>query len=123
MVNRSAEGLLGYCRERLIGLSVVELYADSPSGKQRGLLLDRRIRAGDEIETEELEMRGANGQSVWVELTVRWSRDSQGQLTERLARRCPGVAACRARRRDNSPGDCDRSRSSKAPKRRGGHRN
>ena len=83
MVNRSAVELLGYARDDLIGRSVLDLYADTPLGREKARQLNQRIQAGEEVSGEEMEMRRADGKSVWVSLTVSLIRDSQGQLIGR----------------------------------------
>ena len=78
-VNKSAVQLLGYARDDLIGRSIIDLYADTPAGKEKAQQLNQRIRAGEEVYDEEMEMRRADGSSVWVSLTVQLVRDAQGQ--------------------------------------------
>ena len=78
-VNNRAVELLGYARDELIGRSVIDLYADRPAGKKKARHLNRRIRAGEETHGEELEMRRADGSSVWVSLTVQLTRDAEGR--------------------------------------------
>ena len=79
MVNRGTEELLGYLRHSLIGRSVLELYADTPEGIGKARRLNQRIRAGEEIHGEELEMTRADGRSIWVNLTVHLIKDARGQ--------------------------------------------
>ena len=78
-VNKGAVALLGYSRDELIGRSVIDLYADTQAGKKKAERLNQRLRAGEEIYGEELEMRRADGSSVWVSLTVQLIRDAEGQ--------------------------------------------
>ncbi len=85
MVNRNAENLLGYGRDKLIGRSVLDLYADTPEGKVKAELLNQRILKGEEINGEELEMRRIDGSSVWISLTVQLIKDTQGRFIERRA--------------------------------------
>ena len=85
MVNRSSEQLLGYARNSLIGRSVIDLYADTPSGKEKAKDLNRRIQEGEEIYNEEMEMSRMDGKSVWVSLTVRIISNVQGRSIERQA--------------------------------------
>jgi len=79
MVNNGAVELLGYTRDDLIGRSVIDLYADTPAGKEKARPLNQRIQAGEEVHGEEMEMRKADGGSVWISLTVRIVRDAQGK--------------------------------------------
>ena len=85
LVNGRATELLGYARDSLIGRSVLELYADTATGKGKAEQLNERLRGGQEIRDEELEMRRADGSSVWVSLTVRLIRDARGKSVERRA--------------------------------------
>ena len=68
-VNSRVVELLGYSADSLIGRSVIDLYADTRLGKEKAHRVDQRIRAGEEIDGEEMEMRRADGRSVWVTLT------------------------------------------------------
>ena len=94
MANNTAVELLGYARDDLIGRSVLDLYADTPAGKEKARLLNQRIEVGEEVDGEELEMRRADGGTIWVSVTVRLIRNRQGQL---LGRR--GVVDITARKR------------------------
>lgn len=85
LANRAAECLLGYARDSLTDRSVIDLYADTPSGKEKAQRLNQRILAGEEICDEELEMRRFDGSSIWINLTVRLIHDEGGRLVERRA--------------------------------------
>jgi PAS domain S-box-containing protein len=78
--NRSAVELLGYRHDELIGRPALELYADNPNGKARAEGIFKRFIAGEEIHEEELEMRRADGRSVWINLSVRPIRDKEGRV-------------------------------------------
>ncbi|MBA7632195.1 Adaptive-response sensory-kinase SasA [subsurface metagenome] len=78
--NRSATELLGYSREELVGRLVSDLYADTPNGKAAAEGVFRRFLAGEEIRDQELEVRRADGSSVWVSLSVRPIRDKEGRV-------------------------------------------
>ncbi|MCX6010930.1 MAG: ATP-binding protein [Chloroflexi bacterium] len=78
--NRSAAELLGYSREELVGQPVSDLYADTPSGKAVAEGVFRRFLAGEEVRDQELEVRRADGTSVWVSLSVRPIRDKEGRV-------------------------------------------
>ena len=85
LANRAAEELLGYARDSLTDRPVFDLYADTPWGMEKAQRLNQRIRAGEEICDEELEMRRSDGGSVWINLTVRLIHDEGGRLLERRA--------------------------------------
>ncbi len=78
--NRRAAELFGYTMNELIGRPVFELMADTPAGKDRGQKIFQRFLSGEEIRGEELEYRRADGGQLWISLSVRPIRDSQGQI-------------------------------------------
>jgi PAS domain S-box-containing protein len=78
--NRSATELLGYSREELVGRQVIDLYADTPGGKTAAKKVFRRFVAGEEIHDQELEVKRADGSTVWVSLSVRPIRDKEGRV-------------------------------------------
>lgn len=78
--NRSAAELLGYSRVELVGRPVADLYADTPSGKDKAKELSQRFLDGEEIRDEELEMCRADGSSIWVNLSVSPIVDAEGRV-------------------------------------------
>jgi PAS domain S-box-containing protein len=78
--NRSAAELLGYSQLELVGRPVADLYADTPSGKDKAKKIFQRFLAGEEIHDEELEIRRAEGSSLWVNLSVRPIVDAEGRV-------------------------------------------
>jgi len=82
MANRHAVEMVGYAMDDLIGRPVFELYANTPAGEEKARKVFARFRAGEEIREEELEMRRADGEPVWISLTVLPVRDAEGQVVE-----------------------------------------
>jgi len=80
--NRSACTMLGYSKEELLDRDVMDLYADSPSGKSRAADLFERGKQGKPVHGEELEMARADGSTIWIALSVTWVRDFKGQAAE-----------------------------------------
>ncbi|UCD53153.1 MAG: PAS domain S-box protein [Phycisphaerales bacterium] len=80
--NRRAGELLECAVEDLIGRPVVDLYADTPHGKQKAANVLRQFKAGHTVRDEELQMLKADGSPVWISLTVNAVRDAQGRLVE-----------------------------------------
>lgn len=78
--NRSAAELLGYSREELVGKPVSDLYADTLAGKAVAGGVFRRFLAGEEVRDQELEVKRADGTTVWVSLSVRPIRDKEGRV-------------------------------------------
>jgi PAS domain S-box-containing protein len=78
--NRRATELLGYSRDELVGRPVSDLYANTPNGKAKAQEVFQRFLAGEEIRDEELEIRRADGSSVWINLSVRPIRDKEGRV-------------------------------------------
>jgi len=78
--NRRAAELLGYSRVDMVGRPVADLHADTPSGKDKAQRLFQGFLAGEEIHDEEVEMRRADGSSVWVNLSARPIKDEEGRV-------------------------------------------
>ncbi|MBA7586629.1 Adaptive-response sensory-kinase SasA [subsurface metagenome] len=78
--NLRAAELLGYSREGLVGRPVSDLYADTPDGKAAAEGVFRRYLAGEEVRNQKLEVKRADGSSVWVSLSVRPMRDKEGRV-------------------------------------------
>jgi len=78
--NRRATELLGYSREKLIGKPVTDLYTDTPSGKATAQQVFQRFLAGEETRDQELEVKRADGTSVWINLSVRPIKDKEGRV-------------------------------------------
>jgi PAS domain S-box-containing protein len=78
--NRSAAVLLGYSLDELIGRRLLDLYADTPNGKDKAQEMFQRFRAGEEIHDEELEMCRADGSKFWISLSVRPMRYNEGRV-------------------------------------------
>lgn len=81
MANRRTEELLGHDHQELVGTPVLDLYApDSPDGRPKAKQLFDRFLAGEELFGEELQMRRADGEPVWVSLSAKPQRDENGEL-------------------------------------------
>ncbi len=80
--NKRAGELLGYAVEELVGRPVMDLYAESAFGHEKAAPVLERFRAGETVRDEELEMRKADGNSVWISLTVDAARDAEGTVAE-----------------------------------------
>lgn len=78
--NRCALELVGYRAPELIGRAVFDLYADTPEGKTKAQEQFLLFRSGAEICGAELEMRHADGRSVWITLSAKPIRDRTGQV-------------------------------------------
>jgi len=80
MLNRRVEDLLGYPAEELMGQPVLDLYANTPSDKEKARKILQRFVSGEAVRGEELQMQRADGQPIWISLTVNPVRDRQGQV-------------------------------------------
>jgi len=80
--NRRAGELFGYPVEELVGKPVLELYADTPQGKEKASAVFLRFMAGERVTDEELQMQKADGTPIWIGLTVNAVRDADGQVVE-----------------------------------------
>ena len=79
--NKQALGLLGYELSEVLGRTVLDLYADTPAGKAEAKKQFLQFRSGAEVHATGLEMRRADGTSVWIDLIVGTIRDSLGRVT------------------------------------------
>ncbi len=80
--NKKASDLLGYSKEELVGNSILELYADTPHGKEKASNIFEGFKAGDTINDVELQMQKSDGTPLWVSLTVNATRDAKGRIVE-----------------------------------------
>jgi PAS domain S-box-containing protein len=78
--NREAVRMLGYSRNTLRCMKVFDLYADTPDGLPKATKVYESFKAGEEIEGMELEMRQADGNLIWVNLSVKPLRDAFGKI-------------------------------------------
>jgi PAS domain S-box-containing protein len=80
--NKRAGDLLGYAVKELVGRPVFELYADAPLGKEETAQILQRSMTGETVADQELQIRRADGTSIWVSLTVTAVHDAHGQFVE-----------------------------------------
>jgi len=78
--NKRAAELLGCPIPELLGRSAFNFIADTPSGKLKTQKLFPKLLAGEEVRSEELEVRRADGEQVWVSLSFKPIRDARGQV-------------------------------------------
>ena len=81
--NLKAEQLLGYDKETLLSLSVLDFPAPGEHGLEKAQKLLKLTQEGQEVEGEHIEMKRRDGTHIWVSLTVRLYRDAQGNPIER----------------------------------------
>lgn len=79
--NRQALDFIGYRLSEVAGQSVLDLYADTSAGRVKAEEQFLQFRSGAEVHGAELEMRRANGTSLWITLSVRPIRERTGQVT------------------------------------------
>jgi PAS domain S-box-containing protein len=78
--NKQALGLLGYRQSEVLGRPVLDLYADTPTGKVKAEEQFLKFSSGAEFRAAALEMRRADGTPVWITLSVRAIRDRMGRV-------------------------------------------
>src|SRR5262249_9036081 len=79
--NRQALELVGYKPLEVLGRPVLDLYADTPAGKPKAEEQFLQFCSGAEVRATQLEMRRAGGASMWINLSVRAIRDTNGRIT------------------------------------------
>ncbi len=78
--NKQACELLGLSAQELLGRPVVNLYADTPSGRSKALRVLALFRAGRPIENEELQIQTFDDSPKWISLSVSAIRDVNDQI-------------------------------------------
>lgn len=81
--NAKTEQLLGYKIDQIIGQSVLGFYAPGKNGLEKARQILTQTQGGKEVEGEQLEMRRADGTSIWVNLSIHLRQDGKGNLIER----------------------------------------
>jgi PAS domain S-box-containing protein len=80
--NSEAVRLLGYKREMLAQMKVLELYADTEHGVSRAMALFERFQAGESVRDQELQMKRSDGRLIWVNLNIEPVKSSGGDVIE-----------------------------------------
>ncbi len=80
--NQALCDLLGYRREELSRMRVFDIYAESGDGLQKAKQIFSALQEGKGVRDEELQMRNAYGEPVWVSLTVEPVLDATGKVVE-----------------------------------------
>jgi len=80
--NSEAVRLLGYDRETLAQMNVLDLYANTVHGVSRAKALFKRFRKGESVRDEELQMKRADGQVIWVNLNIEPVISNGGEVVE-----------------------------------------
>lgn len=74
--------LLGYDKETILRMNVLDLYADTPHGKSKAREIFKHFQAGKSVRDIELQMKHKDGRPVWISLTVEPLRDQDGKVIE-----------------------------------------
>jgi PAS domain S-box-containing protein len=80
--NSAALQLLGYDKETIRRMKVIDLYADTPHGIPKAREILKRLQAGESIQDVELQMKRKDGQPIWISLTVEPLKDQDGNVVE-----------------------------------------
>jgi diguanylate cyclase (GGDEF)-like protein/PAS domain S-box-containing protein len=75
--SRSAERLLGYRRDELLGRRLAELYADPAD---RDAFLAALEASGGSVEQFECRLRRRDGQQIWVSTSAHYYHDAEGRV-------------------------------------------
>ena len=81
-VNSEAVRLLGYNKETMTRMNVLDLYSDTPHGISKAKGLFNRFQSGESIHNEELQMKDMDGRPIWINLNVEPVRHLDGEVFE-----------------------------------------
>jgi phosphate/phosphite/phosphonate ABC transporter binding protein len=85
MCNGHAERLLGRAKGELVGRPVLDLYAEGAEGREKATRILADFKKGRAAVNEELQMQDAEGNRLWVNLTVNPVLDGAGHVIESRA--------------------------------------
>lgn len=80
--NLGALKMLGYAPDVLMKMNVLDLYSESPNGKEKAKEIFERFKHGESINDEELQMINSDGTPIWVSLSVEPVKDIDGNIIE-----------------------------------------
>ena len=80
--NSEAVRLLGYKKETLAQMNVLDLYADTAHGVSKAKALFERFQTGESVRDEELQMKRLDGQLIWVNLNIEPVKSNGGDVVE-----------------------------------------
>ena len=80
--NSAALQMLGYNKETITRMKVLDFYADMPHGISKAKEILKRVQAGKSIHDVELQMKRKNGLPIWISLTVEPLIDQDGIVIE-----------------------------------------
>ncbi len=72
--------MLGYSKDQLIGKPIFHLHPDSTAAKEQAQQVFKRFMVGEEVVADEIQLKCADGSSLWSEVTVKASRDSDDKI-------------------------------------------
>ena len=80
--NSAAVRLLGHGKKTIVGMKVLDLYAETPHGLLMAKEVFNRFKDGESIRDAELQMKHKEGYPIWVSLSVEPVRARDGTITE-----------------------------------------
>jgi PAS domain S-box-containing protein len=80
--NTAGLKLLGYDRDTLMGMKVLDLYADNPHGISKAQEVFKRFKKGESVRDVEMQMKHKDGHPIWISLLVEPVRGHDGNIIE-----------------------------------------
>jgi len=80
--NAAALSLLGYDRESITGMKVLDLYADTSHGVSKAKKILKHFQTGESIRDVEMQMKHRNGHPIWTSLSIEPVLDRDGNILE-----------------------------------------
>ncbi|WP_158498873.1 PAS domain S-box protein [Magnetospira sp. QH-2] len=80
--NQALTELLGYSRDELATMNVLEFYAEGADGLERAKTVMHLLKQGRATQNVELQMQRKDGKPIWVSLSVSPRTNDSGQVVE-----------------------------------------
>jgi len=80
--NRAMENLMGYDRDNLLKMKIIDLIDESPQAQSVGHEIFKRFMVGESMQNVELQVKHKDGFKRWVSVSFEMVKDENGHVSE-----------------------------------------